>query len=116
MCEAHASAQSSSGAGRLRWGLLYGMVLPPLAALALIELAGPPGPVRTVLDPMLALGPFLGMALWIRASRTALDLQNWCACAGSSVTVRVIESRRPETPVERLEPSPPEEAHELLAR
>ena len=117
MCEAHASSKSSPAIGRVRWGVLYGVVLPQLAALAVIELAGPPGAAETVLDWVLGLGSFAAMALWIRASRTALDLQNWCECAGSSVTVRVIESRRPVTPApERHEPSPSEEARELVAR
>ena len=117
MCEAHASSKSSPAIGRLRWGLLYGIVLPQLTVLALVELACPPGAAETALDWMLGLGSFAGMALWIRASRTALDLQSWCACAGSSVTVRVIESRRPATPaVAPLVPSPAEDSRELIAR
>ena len=36
-----------------------------------------------------------GMALWLRANRVAVDLQEWCDCAGTTVAVRVIESRRP---------------------
>ena len=108
MCEAHASAKSSPAAGRLRWGVLYGVVLPQLVALLLVALAGPGGAAGTVLDWMLGVGTFAGMALWIRASRTALDLQSWCSCASASVTVRIIESRRPEVPAE--------EPGELVAR
>ena len=117
MCEAHASAKSSPAAGHLRWGVLYGLVLPQLAALAVVALAGPSGAAGTVLDWMLGLGTFAGMALWIRASRTALDLQSWFSCASASVTVRVIESRRPAAPAAApLEPSAAEEARELVAR
>jgi hypothetical protein len=44
------------------------------------------------------------MAACVRANRVALDQQNWCACAGKSITVRVIASQRPERqPV----PTPP---------
>jgi hypothetical protein len=80
---------------RPRWGLLYGAAFSPLAALAVVEVAAPPNVIRTLLRFVLAIGAFLGMAVWVRASRTALDMLNWCACAGATVTVRVIESRGP---------------------
>ena len=79
---------------RPRWALLYGAAFSPLAALAVVEIAAPPNVVRTVLRLVLALGAFAGMAVWVRVSRTALDMLDWCACAGATVAVRVVESRQ----------------------
>jgi hypothetical protein len=80
---------------RGRWGSLYGATVPPLAALAVVEVAAPPNVVRTALRLVLGLGAFAGMALWVRSSRAAFDLADWCDCAGQTMTVRVIESYRP---------------------
>jgi hypothetical protein len=77
---------------RPRWSLLYGAAFSPLAALAVVEVATPPNAIRTLLRVVFALSAFAGMAVWVRASRTALDMLDWCACAGATVSVRVIES------------------------
>jgi len=90
MCDTPRAAVS-----RPRWGTLYGTPVPPLAALAVLEVAGPPNAVRTALRLVLALGAFAGMAMWVRSNRAAFDLADWCDCAGRTVTVRVIESYRP---------------------
>jgi hypothetical protein len=96
MCET-----PSRTVGRPGWGWLYGVTLPPLAALAVVEAATPPTLLRIVLRSALALVALGGMAVWIRANRIAFDLQHWCACAPGTITVRVIESHRTST----LEPS-----------
>jgi hypothetical protein len=70
----------------------------PLIALGGVEVAAPAEPTRTALRYLLSLGVMIGMAVWLRARRPALDLAQWCACASSTVTVRVIESRRPSRP------------------
>ena len=96
MCD---STLLAEGAGtRPRWRVLYGVVCLPLAMLGLVDVAAPPAPVRTLLRLTLVLGAFAAMAVWVRANRTALDLHEWCACAASTVTVRVIESPRPSAP------------------
>ena len=79
----------------LRWRVLYGAVCLPLAMLGIVEVAAPPAPVRTLLRLALVLGAVAAMAMWVRANRAALDLQVWCACAASTITVRVIASQRP---------------------
>src|SRR5678816_172626 len=79
---------------RPRWVLLYGAAFSPLAALAVVDVATPPNAVRTLLRVVFAIGAFAGMAVWVRASRTALNMLDWCACAGATVSVRVIESER----------------------
>jgi hypothetical protein len=81
-------------AGQPRWIGLYAVTLPQLVALALVEIAGPPG-VRSVARCLFALGTFVGIGWWVHASRGALDLQQWCECAPATITVRLIESRRP---------------------
>lgn len=90
---------------RPRWRVLYGVVCPSLAMLGIVEMASPPAPVRTVLRLALVLGGFAAMAVWVRANHAALDLQDWCACAASTITVRVIESPRPSAP-SRSDPFP----------
>ena len=101
-------------AARPCWGLLYGGVLAPLIALGAVEVAAPPNPARTALRYLLALGAMAGMAAWLRGSRPALDLAQWCACAASTVTVRVIESRRPSRPGARLRAVTPDEDDSLV--
>ena len=88
-------ATVSAKVSRPGWGALYGATLPQLTALAVAEMSSPPHPLRTVLRFLLGLGTFVGMAVWLRANRAAIDLQDWCDCAGRQMTVRVIESRRP---------------------
>jgi hypothetical protein len=78
---------------RPRWGWLYAVALAPLGALAVVETAAPPSPLRTLLRWTLALGAVVGIALWRRANRAALDLQDWCACARATMTARVVPSR-----------------------
>jgi hypothetical protein len=115
MCET-----TSRAMGRPRWGWLYGATFPPLAGLVVVEALGPANLLRTVLRYALALAVLAGMAVWIRANRAAFDLQNWCECAASTVTVRVIESRRPAAadipdPLEPV-PVPPEREYERAPR
>ena len=83
---------------RPRWRVLYWAVCLPLAMLGTVEVAAPHTPVRTLLRLALVLGAVAAMAVWVRANRAALDLQEWCACAASTITVRVIESQRPAAP------------------
>src|SRR5262245_53572466 len=97
MCDTVTSVREA--ASHPRWLGLYAVTLPQLAALAAVEVAGPPSTVRALARCVLVLGTFVGMGWWVWASRAALDLEQWCECASRTVTVRVIESRRPEPPV-----------------
>jgi len=96
MCLPSEAAVSTGRPRGPRWTVLYGVTLPQLAALAAVEAGSPAPPVRTLLRWTLALGTFVAMALWLRANRAAFDTQEWCACAGRTMTVRVIESRGSE--------------------
>jgi hypothetical protein len=82
-----------------RWGRLYAVAATPLAILAVAEAAAPSGPLRTLLRYAAGLAVIAGMALWVRRNRVALDLSDWCACAGAEVTIRVIESDPRWSPV-----------------
>jgi hypothetical protein len=120
MCQPGVSGMRPSAIGRPRWGLLYGLVAAPLTALALVELSGLANPARAALRSALALGTFIALAAWVRASRARIDLQDWCECAGRSMTIRVVSSGRavPAPPPDQVEPEPaPVPAgHELVER
>jgi hypothetical protein len=81
-------------------------VATPLAVLAVTEAAGPSTAVRTLARCALALSAFVAMAWWVRVNRAALDLEQWCDCAGRTITVRAIESHRPAA-LPLLEPAAP---------
>ncbi len=113
MCDL--SSHASRPGRQPRWGLLYGVTLPPLLALTTVEALAPPAAARTVLRYVLALAVIAGMAAWLRANRHVLDLAQWCECASATVTVRVIESRRPGLPDARPRAVTPEEEPALAA-
>jgi hypothetical protein len=121
MCDTTPRGMHGSDVARPRWGLLYGTALPQLAALGALEVVLWPHAVRIALRCLLAFGVFAAMSIWLRANRPAFDLQNWCECAGERMTIRVIESRRPQpaaSPLDRpaLVPAPAEEEYEVVAR
>ena len=111
MCDTPRAAVS-----RPRWGALYGTTVPPLAALAVLEVAAPPNVVRTALRLVLALGAFAGMAIWIRSNRAAFDLADWCDCAGRTLTVRVIHSCPPLSGAPAPAPELVAQTYELAER
>jgi hypothetical protein len=94
MCETRGTPEATLR--QPRWGVLYAATLPQIAALGAVEVVQSPPAVRVALRCLLALGVFVAMALWLRANRPAFDLRNWCDCAGARMTIRVIESRRPQ--------------------
>lgn len=121
MCDTTSQGARGSVGGRPRWGVLYAATLPQLTALGVVEIVQSPQAVRIALRCLLALGVFLAMGAWVRANRSAFDLQNWCDCAGERMTVRVIESRRPRplaVPLDppAIAPAAAEEEYEIAAR
>jgi hypothetical protein len=83
---------------RPRWGRLYAILPPTVAAFALIDRSGLAPALRIALGGGMAGVAFGAMAWWVRANRAALDQVDWCACARSTITVRVIASRPPQRP------------------
>jgi hypothetical protein len=79
-----------------------------------------PNAVRLTLRFLLALGVFASMSAWLRVNRPALDLQNWCDCAGERMTIRVVESSRARPQILPAEPPPApepvEEEYEVATR
>jgi hypothetical protein len=67
-----------------------------LAALATAEILVAPGAELTALRCGLVLAGFGAMVGWTRRNRAALDHLDWCGCASTRVTVRVIPSHRGE--------------------
>ena len=63
-----------------------------------------------------ALGTLGGMALWVHSNRAAVDLQDWCDCAGRTMTIRVIESHRPAGPTDPPVPEWAEHQYEVAGR
>jgi hypothetical protein len=121
MCDVTTTrAARGSAIGRPRWGLLYAAMLSQLAGLVAIEAVNSPPAIGLALRVVLTLSVFATMSIWIRANRCALDLQNWCACAGQHMTIRVVESRRPQPAAPPLEPTviaraPLEDQYEVAA-
>ena len=97
MCDTTPRVAHGPAVLRPRWEVLYAVTLPQLAALAALDA----WPLRY----LVALGVFAAMAVWVHANRAALDLQGWCECAPERMTVRVIDSRRPEPAASPLEPA-----------
>ena len=67
-----------------------------VGALLLAQALVAAGAELTALQCGLVLGGFVAMAQWARRNRAALDHLDWCDCASSRVTIRVIPSRRGE--------------------
>src|SRR5262245_8979899 len=120
MCQGAVSSGRGSAVAAPRWGLLYAGTVPQLAALGVLEAAHSPHLLRIALRCLIAVGLFATMSLWLRTNRPALDLQDWCDCAGAQVTVRVIESHRPEPAISQTRPitafEPAEQEYEIVAR
>src|SRR5215475_3851556 len=85
-------ARGSMTPARPRWLRLYALAGLMLGALLLTQALTASGTERTVLQCGLVLGGFAAMAQWTRRNRAALDHLDWCDCASSRVTMRVIPS------------------------
>ena len=96
MCDTQRQRVAGSAIGRPRWELLYAVTVPQLAALAAVEAGQSPHAARIAFRYFVTLGVFGAMSVWLRANRPSFDLQNWCDCAGERMTIRVIESHRPQ--------------------
>jgi hypothetical protein len=123
MCGVNGGPRGSKTRPSPSWNGLYALAGLMLSALFLVQALVAPDGERTALQCGLVLGGFAAMVYWTRRNRAALDRLDWCDCAGSRTTVRVIPSRHPQpaparrasarTPVE-LEPV--EAATEEVAR
>src|SRR5262245_23213902 len=85
-------ARGSMTLARPRWLGLYALAGLMLGALLLTQALIATGKERTVLQCGLVLGGFAAMVRWTRRNRAALDHLDWCDCASSRMTIRVIPS------------------------
>ena len=93
MCDGATRSRGAAAVPQPRWGRLYGLMFIAMATFGATELLTPSG-LRTVLRCGLVLALFGVMALWVRRNRATFDVQNWCECAPTKTTMRVIPSRR----------------------
>ena len=80
---------------RPRWAFLYVIVGTAAVATALARALVPVSVLRAAVLTVIPLLAGLAIVAWVSMNRVALDLVDWCSCAGSTVRVRVIESTPP---------------------
>src|SRR5262247_1493090 len=85
-------ARGSMTAPRPGWAGLYTRAGVMLGALLLAQGLVTASTERTLLECGLVLVGFAAMVQWTRRNRAALDHLDWCECARSRMTVRVIPS------------------------
>ena len=91
MCD---SGPVSPSAARIRphWATLY-MTLAGIAlATLLAEIATPFGVWRTATRWAFAALAITTMVVWVRCEAIALEQLEWCGCASSTLTVRIVRS------------------------
>ncbi len=115
MCDVTARSRRARTTPHPRWDLLYGLAVVEVGALLGIETVVSSSVPRIVLRGGLALAAFVAMAVWVRLNRVALDGQDWCDCAASTISMRVIPSRRPEPQLPPVEDGRVEEQEEVVA-
>lgn len=87
-----------------------------LAALLVVQVLVTNGAALIVLQSVLVLTGFVAMVQWARRNRAQLDHLEWCGCASSQVTMRVIASHRGQlVHVEEADVDAPLDAEPVMA-
>jgi hypothetical protein len=94
MCGVSERSGRSRALPRPGWGGLYTVAGLILTALAIAETLLAPGAELTALQCGLVVAGFGAMVGWTRRNRATFDRMDWCDCAGTRVTMRVIPSHR----------------------
>ncbi len=94
MCDTRGRSRQSPTAARPPWWSLYARAGLMLTALLSVRVLVRSGTELTVLECALVVTGFVAMARWACRNRAALDRLEWCDCASSRVTMRLIPSRR----------------------
>jgi hypothetical protein len=94
MCDVKSRLESSETPPRPRWSRLYLVAGGMLGVLLIVQALVSAGTERTALQCGLILTGFGAMVQWARRNRAALDHLDWCECASSQTTIRVIPSGR----------------------
>jgi hypothetical protein len=92
MCSTNERPKGSTMPSRPSWSGLYARAGLMLAALCLMQAVITPGAELVAIECSLVLVGFVSMAQWTRRNHVAFDYTDWCDCASSRVTVRVISS------------------------
>ena len=109
MCDTTERPDRSTTATRPSWRGLYARAGLMLVALLLVQAVVARGPELVGLQCALVVAGFVAMGRWARRNRAELDHLDWCECASSRVTMRVIPSRRARPAgIEAERPSPVE--------
>ena len=115
MCDTRERSLESLTVARPSWWSLYGRAGLMLTALLSVQVLVRNGTELT-LECALVVTGFIAMARWARRNRAALDRLEWCGCASSRVTMRVIPSRRGRlATVEQEEHAPARDVEPAMA-
>jgi hypothetical protein len=76
---------------RVRWGGLYAIVLAAFAATSFAATSLPGGWAVGITVVIFAVAG-IGTMRYLAMQRVALDLSDWCDCAASMLTIRVVVS------------------------
>jgi hypothetical protein len=96
MCAMSGGPRGSKTRPSPSWNGLYALAGLMLGALFVVQALVAPDAERTALQCGVVLGGFATMVHWTRRNRAALDHLDWCDCADSRTTVRVVPSRQPQ--------------------
>jgi hypothetical protein len=75
----------------VRWGGLYAIVLAAFAATSFVATSLPGGWAVGITVVIFAVGG-IGVMRYLAMQRVALDLSDWCDCAASTLTIRIVAS------------------------
>lgn len=76
---------------RVRWAGLYAIVLAAFAATSFVATSLPAGSAVGITVAIFAVAG-IGMMRYLATQRVALDLSDWCDCAASMLTIRIVPS------------------------
>jgi hypothetical protein len=77
---------------RPKWTALYSIVVLGTALVVAVEMFAAVGSARRALGWGIMVVAALAIAVWVRLNRVSLEAEDWCACAGKRMTIRVIPS------------------------
>lgn len=77
---------------RIRWGGLYAIVLSTSVVTFTVAIASMPPSLRVGTTAVVFVAGGIAIMRYLAVQRVALDLSDWCDCAASRVTIRIVAS------------------------